>query len=59
LKGATVRFMTIVRSTPDFEAKTKPASDEALFAAMAAYHKELARAGMRLDASGLQPSRSG
>jgi hypothetical protein len=54
-----MRFMIMVRSIPEFEAETQPAPDEALFAAMAAYHEELARAGVLLDASGLQPSRSG
>ena len=54
-----MRFMIIVKSTPEFEAETQPAPDEALFAAMAAYHEELARAGVLLDASGLQPSRNG
>ena len=54
-----MRFMLIVKSTPEFEAETRPAPDEAVFAAMAAFHEELARAGVLLDASGLQPSRSG
>ena len=38
-----MRFMIIVKSTPEFEAETQPAPDEALFAAMAAYHEELAQ----------------
>ena len=54
-----MRFMIIVRSTPGFEAETRPAPDAAVFTAMAAFHEELARAGVLLDASGLQPSRSG
>ena len=55
-----MRFMIIVKSTPEFEAETLPAApDEALFAAMAAYNEELARAGVLLDAAGLQPSRTG
>jgi len=54
-----MRFMIIVKSTAEFEAATQPAPDEALLAAMAAYHEELARAGVLLDASGLQPSRKG
>ena len=33
--------------------------DEALFAAMADYHEQLAGAGVLLDASGLQPSSKG
>jgi len=51
--------MIIVKSTPEFEAETTPAPDEKLFAAMADYHEQLARAGALLDASGLQPSRKG
>jgi hypothetical protein len=54
-----MRFMIIVKSTPEFEAETRPTPDQAVFAAMASYHEELARAGVLLDASGLQPSRSG
>ena len=54
-----MRFMIIVRSIPEFEAETIPATpDEALFAAMATYHEELARAGVLLDAAGLLPSRA-
>lgn len=55
-----MRFMIIVRSTPEFEAEALPATpDPALFAAMAAFHEELAQAGVLLDAAGLQPSRTG
>ena len=54
-----MRFMIIVRSKPEFEAATQPVADEALLAAMVAYHEELARAGVLLDASGLRPSRDG
>jgi hypothetical protein len=54
-----MRFMIFVRSIPEFEAETTPAPDEALLSAMAGYHEELARAGVLLDASGLQPSRTG
>ncbi|KQP13698.1 YciI family protein [Pseudorhodoferax sp. Leaf267] len=54
-----MRFMIIVKSTPAFEAETQPVADEALYAAMADYHEELARAGVLLDAAGLQPSREG
>ncbi len=54
-----MRFMIIVRSMPAFEAATQPVADEALFAAMVAYHEEQARAGALLDASGLRPSRDG
>ena len=52
-----MRFMIIVRATLDTEAG-RPA-DEELFHDMAAYHEELAKAGMLLDGSGLQPSAKG
>jgi hypothetical protein len=51
--------MIIVKSTPAFEPESRPALDEAVFAAMATFHEELAHAGELLDASGLQPSRTG
>lgn len=55
-----MRFMIIVRSTPGFEAETAPQTpDEAMLKAMADYHEQLAKAGVLLDASGLQPSRKG
>ena len=52
-----MRFMMIVRATPDTEAGTMP--EEGLMAAMATYHEELAQAGVLLEASGLQPSSKG
>ena len=52
-----MRFMIIVRATPDTEAGRAP--DEELFHDMAAYHEELAKARMLLDGSGLQPSNKG
>ena len=54
-----MRFMIIVRSTPEFEAEATPVPDEKLFAEMAAYHEALAKAGVLLDGAGLQPSRKG
>ena len=54
-----MRYMIIVKATAQSEAETTPAPDEALLAAMAAYHEELARAGVLLDASGLKPSSQG
>lgn len=54
-----MRFMIIVKATRDSEAARFPENSEALFAAMAAYHEELARAGALLDAAGLQPSSKG
>lgn len=52
-----MRFMIIVKATRDTEAGVQP--DEKLFAAMADYHEELMKAGVLLDASGLQPSSKG
>ena len=52
-----MRFMIIVKATADSEAGVMPA--EELFERMGRYHEELARAGMLLDASGLQPSATG
>src|SRR6185312_2148353 len=53
----TMRFMIIVKANQDSEAGVKP--PEELFAAMADYHEQLAKAGVLLDASGLQPSSKG
>jgi hypothetical protein len=52
-----MRFMIIVKATPDSEAGVQP--PESLFAAMATYHEELQKAGALLDASGLHPSSKG
>ena len=52
-----MRFMIIVKATPDTEAGIMPG--EPLFAAMADYHQELARAGVLLDANGLRPTGAG
>ncbi len=52
-----MRFMIIVKATRDSEAGVMP--EEKLLAEMAAYHEELAKAGMLLDATGLQPSSKG
>lgn len=54
-----MRFMIIVKSCPEFEAEVQPDPDQAVMAAMAAYHEELAKAGVLLDGSGLKPSRTG
>jgi hypothetical protein len=53
-----MRFMIIVRATPDTEAGIFP-EDDTLMAAMASYHEEISRAGVLLDAAGLQPSAKG
>lgn len=52
-----MRFMIIVKATQDSEAGV--ISGEPLFAEMATYHEELAKAGVLLDASGLQASSKG
>ncbi len=52
-----MRFMIMVKGNADTEAGVIP--DESLFAAMADYHEELAKAGVLLDASGLQPTSKG
>lgn len=55
-----MRYMIIVKSNPEFEAESTPQSpNETLMAAMADYHEQLSKAGVLLDASGLQPSRKG
>jgi hypothetical protein len=52
-----MRFMIMVRANKDTEAGKMP--EEKLIAAMADYHEQLAKAGVLLDASGLQPSTKG
>ncbi len=57
-----MRFMIIVRATPETEAETAPdgpAIDEQVVADMGAYHEELQRAGVLLDGNGLKPSAKG
>jgi len=56
-----MRYMILVKSIPAFEAQpdTGFQPDPAVFAAMATYHEELARAGVLLDANGLKPTRTG
>ena len=52
-----MRFMIIVKANKDSEAGVMP--PERLFAEMAKYHEELQKAGVLLDASGLQASSKG
>ena len=52
-----MRFMIIVKANKDTEAGVMP--EEKLMADMAAYHEELTRAGVLLDANGLQPTSKG
>jgi hypothetical protein len=49
--------MIIVKATKDSEAGARPT--EPMFTAMAQYHEELQKAGVLLDASGLQPTSKG
>jgi hypothetical protein len=52
-----MRFMIMVKGNKDTEAGKMP--EEALIAEMAAFHEELAKAGVLLDGSGLQPTSRG
>jgi hypothetical protein len=52
-----MRFMILVKATRDSEAGKQ--APESLFAEMATYHEQLAKAGVLLDGSGLQPSAKG
>lgn len=52
-----MRYMIIVKATKDSEAGVMP--PEELMAEMAAYHEELAKAGVLVDGSGLQRSEKG
>lgn len=52
-----MRFMIMVKGNKESEAGVRP--KEELFHAMADYHEELAKAGVLLDASGLQPTSKG
>jgi hypothetical protein len=52
-----MRFMIMVKANAVSEAGTL--ADESLFEAMADYHEELVKAGVLLDASGLQPTAKG
>ncbi len=52
-----MRFMILVKATQDTEAGVRP--PEALFKEMTDYHEQLAKAGMLVDASGLQKTSQG
>ncbi|QPF71511.1 YciI family protein [Roseateles sp. DAIF2] len=54
-----MRFMIIVRATAQSEAGVLPKPDDELMVEMGAFHEELAKAGVLLDAAGLRPSRDG
>ena len=51
--------MIMVRADDDTEAGRFPPDTDRLMADMAAFHEELAQAGVLLDANGLQPSSAG
>ena len=52
-----MRFMILVKATSDSEAGVMPS--ESLLTSMAEYHQRLSKAGVLLDANGLQPSSKG
>src|SRR5687768_3915152 len=52
-----MRFMIIVKATPDSEAGVMP--DEKLLAAMGKYNEELVKAGVMMAGEGLHPSSKG
>jgi len=52
-----MRYMIIVKASRDTEAGVMPGED--MLEAMTTFHEELTRAGVLVDASGLQPTSSG
>ena len=52
-----MRFMILVKANKDSEAGVMPSQE--ILTEMADYHEQLAKAGVLLDANGLQPSRKG
>jgi hypothetical protein len=52
-----MRFMVIVKATPQSEAGVLPTAEE--FGAMGTFNEELAKAGVMLAGEGLQPSSKG
>lgn len=52
-----MRFMIMVKATPDTEAGILPS--EEMLSEMAKYNEQLVKAGIMLDGSGLQPSSKG
>jgi len=52
-----MRFMIVVKATKDTEAGKMP--EEKMIASMSTYHEDLVKAGVLLDASGLQPTSKG
>lgn len=57
-----MKFMILVKSTPDLEARLAAMSDAQMkeqMAAMGAFNEELKKAGALKDCDGLRPSREG
>lgn len=52
-----MRYMILVKATAETEAGVMPEED--MFRAMADYHEELIKAGVLVDANGLQPTSKG
>ena len=52
-----MRFMILVKANKDYEGGGMPSAEQ--LAVMADYHEQLAKAGVLLDANGLQPSSTG
>ncbi len=52
-----MRYMIIVKATEESEAGVMP--EEEMLQVMADYHEELAKAGVLLEGTGLQPSSKG
>lgn len=54
-----MRYMIIVKATPQTETGIFPPDMAKLMGVMEEYHDQLAKAGVLLDAAGLQPSSKG
>lgn len=55
-----MRYMIIVKATPDTEAASAPVeADSDMMAEMGAYNEQLRKAGVLLDCAGLKPSAQG
>jgi hypothetical protein len=54
-----MKFMIMVKATDESEAGVAPEGFQKIFDEMGRYHEELAKAGVLIDAAGLQPSSKG
>jgi len=54
-----MRFMIMIMVKATAKSETGELPEDALIATMASFHEELAKAGVLLDAAGLQPSAKG